>query len=940
MGITGSRSSSCRFVQPPDIVDDTTYIHPLRVLLVEDDEDDYILTRSLFSEIKGRAFDLVWMKNYKDGLEAVLSGHHDICLVDFRLGASNGIELLSEAEANGNQAPIILLTGQGEHEIDVQAMRAGAADYLVKGRLDAALLERSIRYALERKRAAATAASEQARLAAFGADVGLALTRRDSLETILQGCATAMVRYLNASLGRIWIFDKADQTLRLQASAGNTRDLGPLPLQKPKAHIDLDQIRRGRPILINPALGDMRLPDQAWVRQEGIVSFAAYPLLLEERLVGMMSVFARHSLDAAILQEMSSVANGIALCIDRKRSAEALDASEVKYRTVVENIKEVIFQTNEAGEWIFLNPAWTEITGYSVPASIGRRFSEFIHEEDRARHSELLQEVIELKVSYCRDEARYRAKDGSFRWVEVYAQPTFDGDGAILGASGTLSDITERRRAEQEIKKLAAFPRFNPDPVLEFAADGRLTYLNDAARNMTKTLGVEEPEAMLPKNAAEAARQCLKASKSKVNLETTVNGRTLSWTFLPILASNVVHCYGTDITDRIHLEVQLRHSQKMESVGQLAAGVAHDFNNILTIIQGHSDLLMQRCPEDDTVTESVEEIDAAAKRAATLTRQLLTFSRKQVMQSRTLDLNQIIGNMTTMLGRLLREDVTMESIQSEHLACLEADPGMIEQIVMNLAVNARDAMPKGGRLTIQTSNVTVDDTYMEHHADARPGTFVCLSVTDTGSGIDQATLNRIFEPFFTTKDVGKGTGLGLATVYGIVKQHQGWIEVQSEVNKGTTFKIFLPATEKKIESPGEKSVATKNNKGNQETILLVEDEPVLRELARTVLQSYNYKVLEASHGVEALQVFEEHQGTVDLLLTDMVMPEGMTGRELAEKLRTAKPELKIIYTSGYSADVMGPDLESMNAMFLQKPYPPPQLAQIVRDCLDYVNKAA
>jgi len=921
-------------------VDDTTYIHPLRVLLIEDDEDDYILTRSLFSEIKGRTFDLTWMKNYKEGLHAVLSGHHDICLVDFRLGGRNGIELLAEAEENGNQAPIILLTGQGEHEVDVQAMRAGAADYLVKGRLDAALLERSIRYALERKRAAATAASEQARLAAFGADVGLALTRRDSLETILQGCATAMVRYLNACLARIWIFEKEEQALRLQASAGNTRDMGPLPLQEPKARIDLDQIRRGRPILITPVVGDLRLPDQSWVRHEGIVSFAAYPLLLEERLVGMMSMFARHTVDSAILQEMSSVANGIALCIDRKRSAEALDASEVKYRTVVENIKEVIFQTNEAGEWIFLNPAWTEITGYSVPSSIGRRFSDFIHEEDRHRHAELLQEVIELKVSYCRDEARYRAKDGSFRWVEVYAQPTFDGDGSILGASGTISDITERRRAEQEIQKLAAFPRFNPDPVLEFDTDGKLTYLNDAAREMTVKLSVKEPEAMLPNDASKAARQCLKAGKSKVNLETTVNGRTLSWTFLPILASNVVHCYGSDITDRINLEVQLRHSQKMESVGQLAAGVAHDFNNILTIIQGHSDLLLQHCPQDHGVIESVEEIDDAAKRAATLTRQLLTFSRKQVMQSRIIDLNQIIGNMTKMLGRLLREDVTMESRPAGDLACLEADPGMLEQIIMNLAVNGRDAMPKGGRLIIETSNAEVDEAYLEHHADARIGRFVCLAVSDNGSGMDQETLNRIFEPFFTTKEVGKGTGLGLATVYGIVKQHQGWIEVRSELGKGTTFKIFLPASKRKLEPASERSVSPTHFRGHQETILLVEDEPVLRELARTVLQSYNYKVLEASHGLEAVEIFETQNGAVDLLLTDMVMPEGMTGRELAEKLRAAKPELKIIYTSGYSADVMGPDLESMDAMFLQKPYPPPQLAQTVRSCLDHVGKAA
>jgi two-component system cell cycle sensor histidine kinase/response regulator CckA len=911
----------------------------LRVLLIEDDEDDYILTCSLFSEIKSRRSSLTWAKDYQEGIVGLLSGQYEIGLVDYRLGARTGIDLLEEAIRKGCHSPLILLTGQGEHEIDLQAMKAGAADYLVKGRLDADLLERSMRYALERKRAAITAASEQARLAAFGADVGLALTQRDSLEVILNGCATAMVRYLNAALARVWIYDKADQSLKLLASAGTTRDTDSLLFAKPKVLIDLSQIKQGTPILISQVMGDLRVPDQAWIRREGLASFAAYPLVLEERLVGLMSMFARHGLGPSIFQEMSSVANGIALCIERKRSAQALDASEVKYRTVVENIKEVIFQTNEAGEWIFLNPAWTEITGYSVRDSLGTRFSDYVHPEDQARHTDLMEEVIERKVSFCRDEARYQAKDGTFRWVEVYAQPTFDGEGAILGASGTISDITERRRAEAEIQKLAAFPRFNPEPVLELAADGTLTYFNDAAREMAKSLRADSPESILPLDATGLARECLSTGQSKVNVETSINGRTLSWSFLPILANQVVHCYGEDITDRLNLEVQLRHSQKMESVGQLAAGVAHDFNNILTIIQGHSDLLLNRSHDDPKASESLQQVSDAARRASSLTRQLLTFSRKQVMQSKIIDLNQVLGNMTKMLRRLLGDDVKMEARYASDLASLEADPGMIEQVIMNLAVNARDAMPKGGQLLIATTTVPVDVAYVQHHPDARPGRFVCLSVTDTGCGMDRVTLNRIFEPFFTTKDVGKGTGLGLATVYGIIKQHQGWVEVTSEVGIGTTFKVFLPASEKQVESTEAKLINPAMIAGQQEVILLVEDESVLRELARMILQSYNYRVVEASTGAEALTIFEAEQGQVDLLLTDMVMPEGVSGRELAAQLRARKPDLKIIYTSGYSADVMEGDSETHDALFLQKPYPPQQLAQIVRSCLDQPAQA-
>lgn len=907
---------------------------PLKVLLVEDDEDDYILTRDLFSEIKGRRSQIEWLKSFATGLDAMARNQHDVCLVDYRLGAHNGIELLSTALERGCRAPIILLTGQGEHEVDLQAMKAGAADYLVKGRLDAGLLERSIRYAIERKRAAATAVAEQARLAAFGADVGLALTRRDKLDTILHRCATALVRYLNAALARILIFEAEENKLKPLASAGVIEEVGCRANEVAKVNLDMELIAHGKSVLINQVHGDPRVADQHWLRREGITAYAAYPLMLEDRLVGLMSIFARNSLSEATLQEMASVANGIALCIERKRSAEALDASEVKYRSVVENIKEVIFQTDSAGCWTFLSPAWTEITGFRIKDSLGTHFVDYVHADDRERHRDLFQQLIERKTSYCREEMRYVAKDGTFRWVEVYAQPTLDSD--QFGTSGTLSDITERKRAEAEIQKLAAFPRFSPDPVMELASDGTLTYRNDAAREVSRTLGVEDHEAILPPDAAAIARQCLQSGQSRLSQTISINGRTLSWSFFPIIASQVVHCYGCDITERLNLEAQLRHAQKLESIGQLAAGVAHDFNNILTIIQGHADRLLAKCEDDEQMAEPLSQVSAAAKRASSLTRQLLMFSRKQVMQAKVLDLNVVLGNMAKMLRRLLGEDIAQESKYAPGLPAIEADAGMIEQIIMNLAVNSRDAMPKGGQLLITTSAVEIDSSYVQQQPEARAGRFVCLSVTDTGCGMGQETLNRIFEPFYTTKEVGKGTGLGLATVYGITKQHQGWVEVKSELKIGTTFKIFFPASSKPAEAIAEKSPA-QVVPGGHETILLVEDEPVLRELARVILKDYDYQVLEACSGVEALKIWDEHHGKIDLLLTDMVMPEGMNGRELAEELKSRKPDLKVIYTSGYSADVMGRDLGLRDTMFLQKPYPPPQLAQTVRACLDVRN---
>lgn len=906
----------------------------VHVLLIEDDEDDFVLTRSLLAEIPIQRFQLDWKKTWESGLEAAVRNEHDVCLVDYRLGAHTGITLLRAAIERGCQAPIILLTGQRGQEIDYEAMLAGAADYLIKGSLDASLLERSIRYALERKKASVKAAAEQARLAAFGAEVGLAVTRRDALDAILDRCARAMCGYLQAALARIWVFEPEDQTLKLCASAGAEGGIAVCPREWPQVTDRLDDLARGKPLVVHRIQEDATMPHREWARQEGILSFAGYPLMLEDRLVGLMGVFTRHHLTDAILQEMASVANGVALCIEQKRSEEALESSEVKYRSVVENIKEVIFQVNQHGSLTFLNPAWKDVTGFTVKETLGAHFADYIHPEDRERHRDALEQIIQWKRSYCRDEVRYLAKDGSYRWVEVYAQPTLGTDGAPLGASGTLSDITERKRAEAEIQKLAAFPRYNPEPVMELASDGTLTYSNDAARETARSLGVSEHENILPANAPHLAQECLRSGHSKLGQEIMINGRTLSWSFFPIISSQVVHCYGSDVTERMNLEAQLRHAQRLESVGRLAAGVAHDFNNILTIIQGHTDRLVLQCDGDDRLADPLRLVSGAAKRASGLTQQLLAFSRKQVMQPKVLELNGVLGHLGKMLHRLLGEDITLEQKHASSLPAIEADCGMIEQVIMNLAVNARDAMPKGGRLIVSTGVVDIADSYVQQQAEARTGRHVCLSVSDTGSGMSRETLERIFEPFFTTKPVGKGTGLGLATVYGIVKQHQGWIEVSSEINVGTTFKVFLPASDKTVEVPTDKPAVKPRVQGGSETILLVEDEPVLRELARFILQDYDYRVIEASSGVEALRVWEEHGGQFDLLLTDMVMPEGMTGRELAEELKSRKPDLKVIFTSGYSAEIMGQDTPLRDTLFLQKPYAPPLLAQTVRECLD------
>jgi two-component system cell cycle sensor histidine kinase/response regulator CckA len=398
---------------------------------------------------------------------------------------------------------------------------------------------------------------------------------------------------------------------------------------------------------------------------------------------------------------------------------------------------------------------------------------------------------------------------------------------------------------------------------------------------------------------------------------------------LPVRLVGIVR----DITDQRVLAEQLRQAQKMEAVGQLAGGVAHDFNNLLTVVQGHASLLLAMQGLPPGATESAQQIAEAAERASSLTRQLLTFSRQQLLRLRPLDLNGIVAGMTRMLRRIVGEHIALHEGLASSLPRVLADTGMMEQVIMNLVVNARDAMPKGGRLSLQTSVVELDAASVAQSPSARAGRYVVLSISDTGSGIEPEHLPHIFEPFFTTKGVGHGTGLGLATVYGIIQQHQGWITVDTEPGHGTKFSIFLPITEAAAE-PAPESTGP-GVAGGGETILVAEDEAAVRLLVQSILSRHGYRVLVAENAAEALQVWHSVAGKVDLLLTDLVMPGELSGRELAERLLREQPHLKVIFTSGYSAESLTANaLTDAATAFLQKPYRPEKLVVAVRECLD------
>ncbi len=638
----------------------------------------------------------------------------------------------------------------------------------------------------------------------------------------------------------------------------------------------------------------------------------------------------------------------------QKTGGELVDL-EKRYRALFENANDFILGATLDGRLQYANTAWQEILDFSEEEITSLSIFQVIHSESLENFQRGFQRAVtgvkikNLETTFVSKYGKRVIVEGSLHCELVNDEP--------VSIQGIFRDITERKRSASALKQSEErFSRvFAASPIaigICTLEEGKLQDVNESFLNMLRyqryeVIGNTDTELRLWANPEDRKQlvqklkdrqavrdvQCKLRSKKNEIREALVSAELIELNAEPCLLL-IIH----DNTERLSLEAQLRQAQKMEGIGQLAAGVAHDFNNILTIIQGHASRLRNVEGVPAQIGDSVEQVSVAADRAANLTRQLLTFCRKQSMVPKVMDLNETVTHVIKMLNRILGEDIALEVNLGKNLPLINADSGMMELTIINMACNSRDAMPKGGSLIIGTSSVDITPAYVVQHPKARPGKHVCLTVTDSGTGMDPETLRRIFEPFFTTKDVGKGTGLGLATVYGIIDQHRGWIEVTSQMRKGTTFKILLPEADKDSVKAVEEANGRVVGRG-KETILLVEDEVVLRELARAVLEEYDYKILEAGSGVQAVKIWEQHKNEIDMLLTDMVMPEGMTGRELAERLQAEKPEIKVLYSSGYSPDVIGGCFKlPENSFFLAKPYHPPMLAQAVRECLDNVRQ--
>ena len=633
---------------------------------------------------------------------------------------------------------------------------------------------------------------------------------------------------------------------------------------------------------------------------------------------------------------------------ERKQAEEALRDSEERFRSLVENAPVGIYRTTPHGQILMANPTMVGMLGFKSFEELATRNLEekgFEPHYDRCAFRQQLERDGKVRGL----EAAWTRWDGSVIFVRESARVVRGESGNVLYYDGIVEDITERKRAEAEHVRLVTAIEQSAEGVVITNTAGDIEYVNPAFTRITgysreEALG-HNPRILKSGNQDPVFYRQLWATilKGEIWHGELINRRkdgglyTEQMNIAPVrdARGEVTHFIATkqDVTERKRLENQFRQAQKMEAVGRLAGGVAHDFNNLLTIINGYSDLALKRLNPSNPVRGHIEEIREAGDRAASLTLQLLAFSRQQVLAPRVLDLNALVTDVQKMLQRLIREDIDLVVIRDSALGRVKADPSQIEQILLNLAVNARDAMPEGGKLVIETANVELDGAYADSHAAVTPGHYVMLAVSDTGMGMGAETQAHIFEPFFTTKEEGKGTGLGLAMVYGTVKQSGGYIWVYSEPGRGTTFKIYLPRVGGADESV-QASAAPVRNVAGSETILLVEDEEAVRALAARILQECGYKVLESMGPKDALQIGHRHKEPIDLLLTDVVLPR-MGGRKVAEHLVISRPGMKVLYMSGYTDDVIfHRGVLEANTAFLQKPFTFATLTRKVREVLD------
>jgi PAS domain S-box-containing protein len=635
---------------------------------------------------------------------------------------------------------------------------------------------------------------------------------------------------------------------------------------------------------------------------------------------------------------------------------ETLWKTARRFQALIENSSDMVVILDANGLFRYSSPSM-KVLGYASEDIVGRTIFEFTHPEDLNKVTGAIETALQCPGTGIA-EVEYRFRDCNGSWHTFAA--TFTNllqDPVVDGILVNCHDVTKRKEAELALRQ--SEERFRQ--VISSISDHiYVTEVTETGNQLNRYIspnvealtGYLQEKFMTDRGFWQSLIHPDDRAAATIQAAQLDGGRDSEIEYRLIRAdgkviwvrdsgrvrvegsSKIIYGVISNITERKQLEEQFRQSQKMEAVGRLAGGVAHDFNNLLTIINGNCELILSSLNSNDPLCQEIEQINKAGERAASLTRHLLAFSRKQVLQSEILSLNTIVGNMDKMLRRLIGEDIDLITVLEPQLGLVKADPGQMEQVIMNLVVNARDAMPQGGKLTIETANLDLDENYSYQRFGVKPGPYVMVALSDNGHGMDEEVKARIFEPFFTTKEQGQGTGLGLATVHGIINQSGGHIWVYSEPGQGSSFKIYLPRVRDEAATPSQKPMTTVSLRGS-ETILLVEDDDMVREFAQRVLRLDGYTVLEARQGGEALRLCERYTGSIQLLITDIVMPGGMSGGQLAERLTSLRPEMQVLYMSGYTDKaIIHQGMLDLKAAFLNKPFTPSALARKVRQLLD------
>lgn len=906
----------------------------LKVLFVEDSERDAaLLTRHLISS--GYKLDSIRVETEEQFTKALHQKDWDIILSDYSLPTFNALSALFLLKANELETPFIIVSGTIGEEVAVEAMRLGVSDYFMKDNL--ARLVPAIERELE--------------------DVKVRKQKRELEDAKGQSLRELAEAQRLTHIGS-WTWDLVTDTITWSDELFRIFGLEPAPQAPPFAELKEKYFHPEDAEIVAAEL------------QTAFATTANFDFSLRlYRPDGTLRHL--HALGRGTADETgrSVLYFGTAQDVTEQKQWEekqrmllaTIEDQSDRLRNVIDNIPGVVWESAlspSGGRSVnFVSDYIEKLLGYSVKEwssspNFGRTI---IHPDDHDKVEREVAKLIETGEDSTSFEFRWIAKNGDVKWVQTKTAAIKDEAGTVVGLRGVTIDITERKAAEFAVSESEERYRLlfanNPIPMWVYDLES-LAFLevNNAAvqhygysrseflsMRLTDIRDSAEVDA-LEKNVAAidgpiSTPRVWKHRKSdgaEISVEITAHSLDFNGHRSRLVLAN-------DVTERQLLEHQLRHSQKMEAIGVLAGGIAHDFNNLLTVINGYADLMMLTAPErEGQFWGNLQDIREAGERAAGLTRQLLAFSRKQVLAPKVLDLNTVVSDLEKMLRRIIGENIDFRTLGDEDLLPISADPGQIEQIVMNLVVNARDAMPYGGKLTIETHNVELTETYARSHISVKPGKYVMLAISDTGIGMTEETQRRIFEPFFSTKEVGHGTGLGLSMVYGIVKQSGGNIWVYSEPERGTTFKIYLPAVRSELSPPVE--FADRPDLNGNETILLVEDEAMVRKLARNVLELFGYRVLEAASGPEALKLCESESCQIDLLLTDVVMPE-MSGKELAVGIAECCPKTGILFMSGYTDNaIVHQGVIDEGSHFVQKPFQTDVLLRKVREVLDSVTR--